>query len=92
MINVNASFKAYDRVWLHVGRHGEERLNEFPAGGRCKSVYVIELPDGEMIEQCIVRPQEVRPPGKGWSLYGARKRFTVWRRPRERERGPHDAR
>jgi hypothetical protein len=83
VINIGASANAYHRVWLHVGRGGsrEERYDRLPDGRKCKSVYVIELPNGEMVEQCIVRPPEVRPIGKGWSLHGRRPRFAVWRRP-----------
>jgi hypothetical protein len=49
---LNASFNVYDRIWLHVRRNGSEvRYNEFPDGGRTKSVYVIKLPNGETVER-----------------------------------------
>jgi hypothetical protein len=80
---LGASFQTFDRVWIHFSRGGgsEERYDKLPDGRKCKSVYVIELPNGEVVEQCIVRPQEVRPPGRGWRFHATRPRFTVWRRP-----------
>jgi hypothetical protein len=80
VISLNASANAYRRIWLHINRKGEERFNERP-DIKCKSVYVIELPSGELVEQCIVRPQEMRPPGRGWIFHQERRRWSVWRRP-----------
>jgi hypothetical protein len=82
VINLCASANAYRRVWLRVGRGGsrEERFNDRPDNRKCKSVYIIATPGG-VVEQCIVRPKEVRPPGRGWRFYEQRKRWSVWRRP-----------
>jgi hypothetical protein len=87
VIDLRASANTYRRIWLRVGRKNEERYDEFPDGGRVKSVYVIETPDGETLEQCIVRPPEVRPPGRGRTFHCERKRWSVWRRPQQQGGG-----